>query len=44
MTKRSNHIPMLTMIEMANISGMLVRTFLNQKSCGKMTLQLTIVQ
>ena len=27
-----------------NISGMLVRTFLNQKSCGVMTLQLTMIQ
>ena len=44
MTKRSNHMPMFTKIEMTNMTGMLVRSFLNQKSCGEITLQLTIVQ
>ena len=43
-TKRSNHMPMLTKIEITNSTGMLVRTFLNQKSCGESTLQVTIVQ
>ena len=33
-TKRSNHMPMLTKIETMNITGMLRRSFLNQKSCG----------
>ena len=43
-TKRSNHMPTLTKRLRMNISGMLVRTFLNQKSCGVMTLQLTMIQ
>ena len=44
MTKRSNHIPMLIRIETTNITGMLVRNFLNQKTCGLRTLQEIIVQ
>jgi hypothetical protein len=44
MTKRSNHIPMLMMIETTNITGMFVRIFLNQKICGERTLQEIIVQ
>ena len=39
MTKRSNHIPMLTKSETTNITGMLVPHLLNQKSCGTITLQ-----
>ena len=43
-TKRSNHMPTLTTIESTNMIGMLVRSFLNQKSCGVMTLQLTMIK
>src|SRR5215467_11920579 len=43
-TKRSNHIPMLTTIDRTNSAGMLVRIRLDQKNCGLMTLQLIIVQ
>jgi hypothetical protein len=43
-TKRSNHIPMLTKIEITNSATTLSRSFLNQKSCGTSTLQLIIVQ
>ena len=43
-TNRSNHMPMLTRIETTNIAGMLVRIFLNQKSCGTSTLQVTMIQ
>ena len=44
MTYRSNHMPTLTRMPMTNITGILVRTFLNQKSWGIMTLQLTMIQ
>ena len=44
MTKRSNHMPMLMRIDATNITGMLVRTLLNQKICGTSTLQKIIVQ
>ncbi len=44
MTKRSNHMPMLTKIESTNVHGTLVRIFRNQKSCGVMTLQLIMIQ
>jgi hypothetical protein len=44
MTKRSNHMPMLTKIESTNSQASDVRTRLNQNSCGLSTLQLTIVQ
>ena len=43
-TKRSNHMPMFTKIETTNMIGMLVRSFLNQKNCGEITLQLIIIQ
>src|SRR6185369_16651008 len=39
-TNRSNHMPMLMTIDRTNRTGMLVRAFLNQKSCGLITLQL----
>ena len=43
-TKRSNHIPMFTKIEMINTKTMFVRHHLNQKTCGEITLQEIIVQ
>ena len=43
-TKRSNHMPMFTTRLSANMMGMLVRIFLNQNSCGVITLQLTMIQ
>jgi hypothetical protein len=43
-TKRSNHMPMFTKIETMNITVTFVRSFLNQKSCGEITLQLTMIQ
>ena len=43
-TKRSNHMPMLITIEIRNMNGTFVRSFLNQKNCGEITLQLTIIQ
>ena len=43
-TKRSNHMPMLTKIESTKSQASDERTFLNQKSCGTSTLQVTIVQ
>src|SRR5690606_1128473 len=44
MTNRSNHIPIFTTMESTHEIGMLVRIFLNQKSCGEITLQVIIVQ
>ena len=44
MTKRSNHMPMLTKIDSTNNAARDERTFLNQKSCGRITLQVTMVQ
>src|SRR5271157_4621809 len=41
-TKRSNHMPMLVVMEMANMIGMLVRIFLNQNNCGMTTLHVII--
>ncbi len=38
-TNRSNHIPMLTKMQIRTISQGLVRIFLLQKNCGAMTLQ-----
>ncbi len=38
-TKRSSHMPMFTMSEMTNRIGTLVRTRLNQSTCGVITLQ-----
>ena len=43
-TNRSNHMPMLMTIDSANRIGMLVRAFLNQKTCGLITLQVIMVQ
>jgi hypothetical protein len=37
-------MPMFTKMEMTNMNGMLVRSFLNQKNCGEITLQVTIDQ
>src|SRR5438309_1629264 len=42
-TKRSNHMPMLTKIEITNSAVMLVRIFLNQSSRGSNALQMIIV-
>src|SRR5512147_385376 len=42
--KRSNHMPTLTRNEITSIAGTLVRTRLNQKSWGQMTLHETISQ
>ena len=44
MTKRSNHMPMLTKIDTMKRTTMLVRAFLNQKTCGESTLHVIIVQ
>src|SRR3954447_17629306 len=44
MTKRSNHMPMLMKIDSTNSAARDERTFLSQKSCGRITLQLTMVQ
>ena len=43
-TNRSNHMPMLMKIDTTNRIGMLVRAFLNQKICGLITLQVTMIQ
>ena len=43
-TKRSNHMPMFTKIDTIHMTHTLVRSFLNQKICGEMTLHETIVQ
>src|SRR2546428_3265216 len=43
-TKRSNHIPMFTKIEITNSARMLVRIVLNHRSCGRNALQMIIVQ
>ena len=37
-------MPTLTTSDITNITGMLVRIFLNQNTCGEMTLQLTMIQ
>src|SRR5690349_2023020 len=43
MTKRSNHMPtLMRQLRPTTIHGF-VRHFLNQKNCGTMTLQLTIM-
>ena len=41
-TKRSNHIPMLVVMLMMNITHRLVRMRLNQYSCGMIRLQVYI--
>src|SRR6267378_5472573 len=43
-TKRSNHIPMFTKIEITNSARMLVRMFLRHNSSGRNALQMIIVQ
>ena len=43
-TKRSNHIPMFTKMEMINVASTLVLIFLNQKSCGVITLHVIMLQ
>src|SRR2546426_8695394 len=43
-TKRSNHIPMFTKIEITNSARMLVRIVLNHRSWGRNALQMIIVQ
>ena len=43
-TKRSNHIPMLTKIEMMKRASGLRRILRNQKNCGEITLQETMIQ
>ena len=44
MTKRSNHMPMFTKMDMMNMIGMLVRMRLNQNNWGTSTLQETMLQ
>src|SRR5260370_24132024 len=43
-TKRSNHIPTFTKIEITNSAVMLVRTFLRHNKSGRNALQMNIVQ
>src|SRR5207245_10773930 len=43
-TKRSNHIPMFTKIEITKSARMLVRIVLNHRSWGRNALQMIIVQ
>ncbi len=43
-TKRSNHIPMLTKMEMKNVANKLVRSLCDQNNCGVITLQVIILQ
>ena len=42
-TKRSNHIPMFTMIDKMNVHTKLLLTFLNQNNCGVTTLQVIML-
>ena len=44
MTKRSNHIPTLTSTETPTSIHGVVRTFLNQNTCGAATLQVIMIQ
>ncbi len=44
MTKRSNHMPMVTRTQMRKIHTGLVRAHLNQKSWGLTTLQKIMIQ
>src|SRR5215468_3112578 len=44
MTKRSNHMPTFTSIEVPKISQGFVRAFFHQKICGLSTLQVTMIQ
>lgn len=43
-TKRSNHIPMFTKMQIMTMNHGVVRHHLNQKNCGINTLQLTMIQ
>ncbi len=43
-TKRSNHMPTLTRIEITNSTGRLRRARANHSTCGARTLQVSIVQ
>src|SRR5690606_30833282 len=43
-TYRSNHLPMLMKIEMANRAVRVVRTFVNQSTCDTNALEMIIVQ
>src|SRR6266702_5568559 len=42
-TKRSNHIPTFTKIEITNSARMFVRMVLNHSSCGRNALQMIMV-
>jgi hypothetical protein len=44
MTKRSNHMPMLTKIETTKSTGMLVRRLLEPEHLRHITLQVTMIQ
>ena len=44
MTKRSNHMPTFTRRESTQTMVVLRRTALNQKSCGVITLHVTMTQ
>ncbi len=43
-TKRSNHMPTLTKRQRIQTSVVLLRTALNQKNCGVITLQEIMIQ
>ena len=43
-TYRSNHMPILTKMEIANSAGMEYRTLLNQSMTGTMPLQTSMIQ
>ena len=43
-TNRSNHMPTLTKMQRIQTNVVFWRTALNQKNCGVMTLQLTMIQ
>ena len=43
-TYRSNHMPMLTKIEIANSAGIEYRTLLNQSMTGTKPLQTSMIQ
>ena len=43
-TYRSNHMPMFTTIDSTNVARRLRRIFLNQNSCGLITLHVIMIQ
>ena len=43
-TKRSNHIPMFTNMEMKNVANKLVRNLCDQNNCGVITFQVIMLQ